>query len=106
MALAKPRPRQPKPDQAALVSELIELVKTQTIQQNKVLETALETQKSMADTLATWMKMFQGPAAKSTSTTEEERAKIREAMDAGEWEPLDIGSIDELLPPIPPHILS
>lgn len=68
--------------------ELIALVGEMMKQQAEVLKVAMETQKAQAEVLNKWIGMFSPQGQPNKSTTEEERAKIREEMEAGEWEPM------------------
>lgn len=80
-------PRSPK---ANISEELILLVREMMTQQAEVLKVAMETQKSQAEVLNQWIKMFTPQSQPQKSTTEEERIRMREEMEAGEWEPLDM----------------
>jgi hypothetical protein len=73
---------------ADLSEELVLLVKEMMKQQAEVLKVAMETQKSQAEVLNKWIGMFTPQAQPYKSTTEDERAKLREEMDAAQWEPV------------------
>lgn len=84
--MAKTKVPQPQLDSTG---EFVSLIRELIQQQNEVLKVAMETQKSQADVLAKWIGMFTPQGPPSHSTTEEERAKLREEMEAGEWGPVD-----------------
>ena len=83
-------PRQPKPDpNAALVAELVAIVRETGKQQSDVLAAAMEAQRSQAEMLKTWMSMFVPQGGPNKSTSEMDREAIRNNADLGEWEPME-----------------
>ena len=103
MELAPKKPRKPytkrapKPDQSALIGELVSLVREVSAQQNKVLSGAMEAQVAQAEMLKTWMNMFVPQSGPSKSTNELDRDAIRHNAEMAEWEevvnPLSLDSL-------------
>lgn len=92
MELVTKKPRKPytkkapKPDQTALIGELVSLVREVSAQQNKVLSGAMEAQVAQAEMLKTWMSMFVPQSGASKSTNELDRDAIRNNAELAEWE--------------------
>lgn len=66
------------------------LVREMVKQQAEVLKVAMEAQKAQAEVLSKWMGMFAPSPTPHQSTSEMDRAVMRESMEKShDWEPIE-----------------
>ena len=76
-------------EQETLVHELLELMRQQQTQNTKIIESMMEAHAAQAQVFKSWLDMFKPSETPLKATSPEDRVKIREQMEADEWEPID-----------------
>ena len=71
-----------------LVHELLELMRQQQTQNTKIIESMMEAHAAQAQVFKSWLDMFKPSETPLKATSPEDRVKIREQMEADEWEPM------------------
>jgi hypothetical protein len=75
-------------EQETLVHELLELMRQQQTQNTKIIESMMEAHAAQAQVFKSWLDMFKPSETPLKATSPEDRVKIREQMEADEWEPM------------------
>lgn len=79
-----------------LVKEMLDLVKDQTIQNNKIMEQMLIAQTAQAHVLQSWIEMFKPAATPIKSTSPEQRSTLKSLDEDTGWEPLNAHELTAL----------
>jgi hypothetical protein len=79
-----------------LVHELLELMRQQQTQNTKIIESMMEAHAAQAQVFKSWLDMFKPSETPLKATSPEDRVKIRESMEAEEWEPMTANPFEHL----------
>jgi len=90
------RPRKTVPE-AAILTELIGVVRDTMRQQQQILQQMATSQQAQTELLTTWMRLMSPAATPTPSTSLEDRAAIKAAAEAADWEPVLTPRWDDML---------
>jgi hypothetical protein len=74
------------PAEPELLREMMELMRDQQAQQARLVQSLMEAHTAQAQVFQSWLDMFKPQATPLKGTSPDERAAIREASEAAEWD--------------------
>ena len=83
--------------QTEMIHELLDVVRENSQLTAKMVETMATAQAQQAQVLTAWLEMFKPSGAAVPSTSVQDREQMREAHEAGEWDPIPANVLAELL---------
>jgi len=71
------------------LADLLSLLRDQQAQNSRLIESMMEAHVAQTEVFKSWLDMFKPQASPLNSTSPDDRARLREAAEAAEWEPME-----------------